>query len=297
MEFTGLKAIYYNKPDAEFKIWGIADQHLTNRAVDWKLIEEDRDSIFKDPYSFWVEVGDYADWHLPSHPYFDAEAFDPKIGVSSLTMYAAMVSGKIVDTYKRIAHKCLGFAYGNHDHNYFIRNNQMDVHEIICKELNVPNLRYSGWIIVYFVYDKDAPKIPKIISLTKPPEKHTAKLQIFVFHGKGAAATPGGRMNALRDITNIVDADLVITAHLHEQLAKPFTRIVPDITGQRARAKTTMSLITGTYLKNYQPDHTGYAEKKALPVTTLGAACARYIPAKKKMIVEIGADNVGESGS
>ena len=69
MEFTGLKAIYYNKPDAEFKIWGIADQHLTNRAVDWKLIEEDRDAIDKDPYSFWIEGGDYADWHLPSHPY------------------------------------------------------------------------------------------------------------------------------------------------------------------------------------------------------------------------------------
>jgi len=58
-----------------------------------------------------------------------------------------------------------------------------------------------------------------------------------------------------------------------------------------------MSLITGTYLRNYQPDHTSYGEKKAYPVTTLGATLARYKPADNHMIVEIHADNVGLKGN
>jgi hypothetical protein len=298
MEFTGCRIIHYRNPNAEFKIFAVADQHFTNRAVAWSVVHRDISLINDDPYAIWVEAGDYADWHLPSHPYFDAEAFDSDFPVNQLTKYAAYVSGVISDLYKPISSKCLGWAYGNHDHNYFIRHNQMDVHEAICDELNVPNMRYAGWMYVYFVQSNRAPIEPRMTLSFTPPQKFTSAIRIYVFHGKGAASTPGGKMNSLRDVVNTVaNADLVITAHLHEQLTKPFIRISPDGNCSNAVETTTMALITGTYLRNYQPDHTGYGEKKAYPVTTLGATVARYKPMGRTMVVETRADNVGVKGN
>lgn len=298
MEFTYCRIIRYRKRDAEFKIYAVADQHFTNRAVSWDVVHRDVKLIKDDPYAFWVEGGDYADWHLPSHPFFDAEAFDKNFPVNKLTKYAAYVSGIITDLYQPISNKCLGWAYGNHDHNYFIRHHQMDIHESICEKLNVPNLRYAGWMYVYFVQDDTAPLKPIVTYSMDAPKRYNAALRVYVFHGKGAAATPGGKINSLRDVVNtVVNADLVITAHLHEQLTKPFTRISPDSNCGKPQSITTMALITGTYLRNYQPDHTGYGEKKAYPVTTLGATVARYKPADNHMIVEIHADNVGLKGN
>ena len=298
MEFTNCRIIRYRKPDAEFRIYAVADQHFTNRAVSWDAVHEDIGLIKEDPYALWVEVGDYADWHLPTHPYFDAEAFDPRFPVNNLAKYAAYISQTIVDLYQPVASKCLGWAYGNHDHNYFIRHNQMDIHESICERLNIPNLRYAGWMYVYFVQDNKAPMNPQMEFSLHPPKKYNAVLRLYIFHGKGAASTPGGKMNSLRDVVNtVVNADLVITAHLHEQLVKPFTRISPDENCSEPKAQTTMAMITGTYLRNYQPDHTSYGEKKAYPVTTLGATVGRYIPSRHRMIVELAADNVGLKGN
>ena len=297
MEFTGCRIIKYKKKDAEFKIYAVADQHFTNCAVSWEQVHKDISKIKNDPYAIWIEVGDYADWHLPTHPYFDAEAFESNFPVSKLTQYAAHISNTITDLYEPIADKCLGWAYGNHDHNYFIRHNQMDVHEAICKKLAVPNLRYAGWMYVFFVEDEKATK-PIMAYSVHPPVEYKAAIRIYAFHGKGAAATPGGKINSLRDVVNtVVNADLVVTAHLHEQLIKPFVRIAPDENCSEAKSVTTMSLITGTYLRNYQPDHTGYGEKKAYPVTTLGATVARYKPIDREMIVEIRAENVGIAGN
>jgi hypothetical protein len=297
VEFTGCRIVRYRKQDAEFKIFAVADQHFTNRAVSWDIVHQDIALIKNDPYALWIEVGDYADWHLPSHPYFDAEAFDSNFPVNQLTKYAAHISNIITDLYEPISSKCLGWAYGNHDHNYFIKHHQMDIHEAICEKMNVPNLRYAGWMYVYFVVDETVTK-PTVTFSLRPPKHFRAAIRIYAFHGKGAASTPGGKMNSLRDVVNtVVNADLIITAHLHEQLIKPFVRISPDENCSEAKSITTMSLITGTYLRNYQPDHTSYGEKKAYPVTTLGATISRYTPINNRMIVEIRADNVGIKGN
>jgi hypothetical protein len=296
MEFTGIRLIYYRNPDAEFKIYDIADQHFTNRAVSWDHIHRDIDLIQRDPYSLWFEGGDFADWHLPSHPYFDAEAFDGDFKVSDLAKYASHVVGKIIDLYQPISNKCLGWCYGNHDHNYMTRSNQMGIQDSICDALNVQNMRYSGWCHMYFIPARNMNRPVKIVQSWEPPEHYRSFIRVFVHHGKGAAASVGGKMNSLRDVVNVVDADLVMTSHLHTQLAMPFVKISANENCTEPVAKTTMGLITGTYLRNYQPNHTGYGEKKAYAATTLGATRARYIPSERLMIVEQRADNVGIKG-
>lgn len=297
MEFTGIRNIYYGKPDAEFKIYDVADMHFTNIAVSWDHIHRDIDLIARDPYSLWVCGGDWADWHLPSHPYFDAEAFSDDFTVRELAKYSAKVTGKIIELYKPIAPKCLGWCYGNHDHNYMTRANQMSIQDILCDELNVQSMRYSGWFYLYFIPTKGLRRPVKIVQTWEPPEYFKSCIRVFVHHGKGAAASVGGKMNSLRDVVSVVDADLVMTSHLHTQLAMPFVKITANENCSQPVAKTTMGLITGTYLRNYQPGHTGYGEKKAYAATTLGATRARYIPSEMTMIVEQRADNVGIRGN
>lgn len=296
MEFTGCRLIYYRKKGAEFKLYDVADQHFTNIGVAWDIVHRDIRLIKENPYALWVEGGDFADWHLPGHPYFDAEAFPENFSVRKLADYAGYVTGEIIDLYSPIAEKCLGWAYGNHDHNFFTRASQKGIQDRIVSELGVQNLRYSGWMKIFFIHETTLRSEVKVIQSSQAPKEYTACITTVVHHGKGAAASVGGKMNSLRDIVSIVDADLVMTSHLHEQLAKPFTRIMPNVNCTEAVAKTCMALITGTYLRNYQPNHTSYGEKKAYAPTTLGATCARYIPSERTMIVELRADNVGCEG-
>ena len=130
-----------------------------------------------------------------------------------------------------------------------------------------------------------------------PPKSFTARLRVFVHHGAGAANTAGGKINRLKALVDMVEADLVMMGHCHEQMAKAFLRLVPNTDCSEISQKVTMGLITGSYLRTYAPGFTGYGEIKAYAPTTIGATRARYLPRERVLTVENRADGVGLVGS
>ena len=295
MEASGCRIVQYGKEKAEFSIYDVADIHLLNRGCSKSHLVKDLKRIQDETYALFFEGGDYADWIFPGDKRFDGEAFDEDIRVIDLAKLGALVADMIIDYFRPIRRKCLGFLIGNHEFTAMSRNSQMFVHDEICKRLKVPNMRFSGFTDVYFCYQQGF-KGCRLTYSEQPPKKYTAKLRIFIHHGMGAANTAGGKINKLKALVDMVDADLVMMGHVHEQFAKAFLKLVPNHDCSDIGQKVTMGLITGSYLKTYAPGFTGYGEIKGYSATTLGATRARYIPSERILTVENRADNVGQKG-
>lgn len=296
MEAAGCRIVKYGREYAEFSIYDVADIHLLNRGVSLPHLIRDIERINDDTYSLFFEGGDYADWIFPGDKRFDAESFNEDIRVNDLAQLGAVVAEMIIRYFKPIKRKCLGFLIGNHEFTAMNRNSQMYVHDYICHKLNVPNMRFSGFTDIYFVYERGFKGGMKMTIADLPPTKYVARLRTFIHHGMGAANTAGGKINKLKALVDMVDADLVMMGHVHEQFAKAFLRLVPNEYCSEIGQKVTMGLITGSYLRTYAPGFTGYGEIKGYSATTLGATRARYIPCERILTVENRADNVGLKG-
>jgi len=293
MEATGTRIITYGNWDAVFRLWSIADLHRYAKGMALEQFYEDREEIRRDPYSFWVNIGDYCEWIVPGDKRFDPAAVDESIRLTDLTSFAAFCGKQIISDFQPIRKKGLGFGYGNHDYMYLSRNSEMVIHGEICRQLGLSNLGYSGWFDLYFVYIQGA----RVSVRTGPPPPHfVCKVRVLCYHGIGASATAGGKLNALKRIADMVEADLIITGHLHEEIAKKFVRLFPNDICDEVKSKTTIGLISSSYLRTYIPDCTTYGELKGYAPTSLGASCARIIPKKMRVSVEIAADNVGIRG-
>lgn len=297
MEASGVRIVTYGKEYAEFSIYDVADIHLLNRGVSKTHLMRDIERIDEDMYSLFFIGGDYADWIFPGDKRFDPMAFNEDMRVNDLSELGALVADMVIQYFKPIKRKCLGMLIGNHEFTAMNHNSQMFVHEYICNRLRVPNMRFSGFTDVYFVHEKGFKGGCKMSYSSLPPKKYTARLRVFIHHGMGAANTAGGKINKLKALVDMVDADLVMMGHVHEQFAKPFLKLVPNCDCSEIGQKVTMGLITGSYLKTYAPGFTGYGEIKGYSATTLGATRARYIPSERILTVENRADNVGIKGN
>jgi hypothetical protein len=298
MQPTGSRLILYGDKDAEFSLYDVADIHFGNRGCAKHVLERDMTRIAKDPYSFWVLGGDYCDFIDWNDARFDPECVDVDMTVNDMAELGAWLVRGVMKFLLPIKDSCLGAGIGNHEKKYMTGKAQADIHETVCKGLESPDLKYSGWFDLYFEHRPDFAgcqliKNPKLEQMRQPGQ---VRLRVLVHHGFSAAATSGGRMIALKKALDMVDdADLVMLGHLHEQIAKTNVRIGVDETCQTLRAKSSMGLITGTYLRTYSMNQTGYGEMRGYPPTTLGATRAVFIPAERVLTVENRADGIGMS--
>lgn len=275
----------------------MADQHLGNRGCVRSHLTRDIEAIRLSTYSYWIELGDYCDWISPTDPRFDPQCYPEDSHISDLSELSAYLSRMVIETFKPIRHKCLGFGLGNHEYQYMNRRNEMQVHGSICHAMKVPNMGYSGWVDLYFVYEQGF-RGSKVAVSTVIPKKFTARLRVFVHHGAGAAATAGGKVNRLKGFVDMsASADLICMGHLHEQFSKQFTRLTPNADCSEIESKVAMGMITGSYLKNYAPGYISYGERAGYQPTSLGATKAMYAPAIRRLVVENSADGVGLKGN
>ena len=296
MEASGSRIITYGRAGAEFSIYNVADIHWLNRGVSKTHLYRDIERIRIDPYALFFQGGDYADWIFPSDKRWDPAAFDEDVKVIDLNELGALVAKAIIKIFRPIRHKGLGFLIGNHEFKAMTQKSEMYIHDHICRELKIPNMRFSGWTDLYFVHQKGFKGGVKVTSSTIPPKKFTARLRCFIHHGMGAANTAGGKINKLKSLVDMTESDLVLCGHVHEQFAKAFLRLEPNQSCTEIGQKVTMGLITGSYLRTYAPGFTGYGEIKGYQPTTMGATRAKYIPSERILTVENRADGVGLKG-
>ncbi len=297
MEASGIRIIEYKDKDAEISLYDIADIHFLNRGCSKIHLQRDIERIKSDPLSYFFIGGDYADWIHWTDPRFDASAFDEELKIIDINRIGVKVVQWMTEYFAPIVDRCLGCLIGNHEQKYLTDKSQTFIHEQICDNLNAPNMGFSGIVDIYFVHNPKMKRASKMTISYSVPEKFKAKLRVFIHHGAGAANSTGGKINRLKAFVDMVEADLVMTGHLHDALSKPFLRLSTNELVTEITQKGIMGLITGSYLKTYAQGFTGYGEMRGYAPSTLGATRARFTPETGELITENRLDHIGTRGN
>ncbi|GAG31478.1 unnamed protein product, partial [marine sediment metagenome] len=207
MRVAGKRYITYSNTTKDFYIWCFADIHMNNRACAIEKCRRDIEKVRKDPYSFWVGGGDYAEYIS----YKDRERFDPEnmtddLKAKDLGKIGKISKEKVRKLFHPIRKKSLGLGIGNHEDKYMREQEQQDLHKELCEELGNKNLDlgYSALFDIVFIRVSNC-KIPKLYwkDPMKGGDRH--QFRFYIHHGAGAAATPAGKLNRLIKFMNYFD--------------------------------------------------------------------------------------------
>lgn len=134
--------------------------------------------------------------------------------------------------------KLLGIMPGNHEYRT-MKLVKLDPMYLVAKELGIPYLGWSG----YFKF---------VIG----DQVYTA----FCHHGSGGAATPGGRLNAVRKLRDIAEVDIYFMGHVHSKQTDTDNVYYVDTKDDTIKAKERHYIIGGSLLSYFG----SYAEMAAL---------------------------------
>jgi predicted phosphodiesterase len=160
--------------------------------------KRDRDSV-------WIHTGDLVDSERPSTRHMKklmyADRGEAWCQEDKRTL--DWLDKSIIPQYAPIADSCLGMLDGDH---FFVFNNGMTSTEYICRKLKIPYLgERSSFVNLTFA----------------SPGGKALQYVIHARHGKGAAPSHGGDVNALvKQEANWI-ADLHIGGHSHKENCHP----------------------------------------------------------------------------
>ena len=285
MEASGKRYILHPSRSDVFTIYNLADLHIGSAATAESHIARDVERIRVDPNAFWFGGGDYAEYISYKDRRADLRNYAPWLKVSDLSKLGVVLTRRVRDTLKPIAHKCLGLVFGNHEDSYAKEKEQTDLHGWLCTELGAVNMGYGGFVDVVFERNPRC-KVPRIAPKHATTNAKAA-FRFLLFHGAGGATTPGGKLNKLIQFMNQWEADIYMVGHVHDQKAQRQVTVGADASCTKLINHNKVGAISGAYLKTYAQGFTTYGEKKAYAPVPLGAVCVRIRPETREMKAEI----------
>ncbi|MFC1924284.1 hypothetical protein ACFLXA_02840 [Chloroflexota bacterium] len=262
-----------------FKLHPISDEHTgTKYCAEDTLIAKHKE-ILKDPYSFWIQIGDKVEAITPSDVRYEQKALADWIkDVDDIPNEQARhyceivrpsVEAKIKDT---DISKCLGSGWGNHE--WTVRKKcHNNVQKTICDSLKIEDLGYT--CIYHIIFRRE-----------NSTESHMFKGAFT--HGSGNAQTRGGKLNKLRKFMNQINADFYCYAHMHDIIieTKPILETNKD---GKIIAKEAPGAVTGCYYRTYTQDViSSYGEMRGYDPVPIGSPIFYLDPQHSEVTVSKG---------
>ena len=284
MQAAGARYIYHGSRTDSFRIWALADFHIGNAGCHTRLLREHIEEIRTDPFSYWVGIGDYADYIGYRDGRFDPECIAQDLRISDLGQLGRVLTDKVAETLDPIRDKCLGLGFGNHEAKYMKHEEQQDLHAYLCTTLGAPNLGYSFLMDVTFLRENVPSKFGTVYAAPPATPCPASAFRLYGHHGAGAAATPSGKTRRLQVFMESFDADAYAVGHVHGKHALTQTIIKADRACTDLRECDRIGAITGSYLLTYkQGAAAGYGEIKGYAPSPLGAMVIDYVPDKREL--------------
>ena len=290
MQAAGSRYIYHGSRSDKFKIWALADFHLGNTGCHTALLDRHIAEIKADPFSYWVGIGDYADYIGYRDGRFDPECIDGGILVSDLGRLGRVLTGKVAELLDPIRDKCLGLGFGNHEAKYMKQEEQQDLHGWLCSELGVPNLGYSFLMDVTFLRKNAPSKFGKVWAAPPKGGVDTSAFRLYGHHGAGASSTPSGKARRLQLFMEGFEADAYVIGHVHGKHVLTLTTVSANRGCTELKDTNRIGTITVSYLKSYQQGvAAGYGERAGYKPSPLGATIIEYSPVEHELTVQLSA--------
>ena len=261
------KIIPYKKANAEFKLYAIGDCHVGTIHCTEHDLKRKVQEIKASKNTFWIGMGDYAEFITPSDPRWDGGGIADWVDKEDIGYSQEQF---VINLFRPIKEKCIGMLTGNHEHSIFKHSHQ-NVQKHITDALGVPNLGYSSFVHLNFKRENSA-------------ERHLVKCCFT--HGNAGGSTEGWKLNALMRWMKQNDADIYGYAHVHDYIPKSFTRLGTNDKGIITN-KVSIGATTGSWFRTYtQGIHSSYGEMKCYPPNELCSAMYTINPSTGHLDVQ-----------
>ena len=109
---------------------------------------------------------------------------------------------------------------------------------------------------------------------------HTASIDIWAHHGKGAARLIGGSLNRVQQMAESAVADIYLMGHDHKKASAPGNRLFLSKSkdGVKMHHKKQLYVRTGSFLRGYGDGEVSYVADMALNPTDLGVVKIELTP-------------------
>jgi hypothetical protein len=260
------------KPGDVWRLYTLADVHLGNIGCAEEVFRRYVKRIRSDPRGLWIGIGDYIDAISYRDRRFDADALPLWIQPPDLAKLGARLFAYFAECVKPIIHKCVGLAFGNHEWQLMHDTDSQDRWTSLIESLGVRDLGIAA--LMDLVFDLG--------------DRHREKFRIGVHHGRGAAMTPGGKLNSMRQfaVETFPHCHIMISGHIHEALDTDVCGVDADDKCEHIVDCTRLAVSAGTFLRTYTQDHVGWGERKGFRPTSLGNTVIVIDPATRSLGTE-----------
>lgn len=189
-----------------FKIRTLTDTHQDAEGFRKEVFRAFVNEQRRDKKSVWIHTGDLCDSERPSTRHMKKIMYADRGEAWTQEDKRTLdwLDRSIIPQYAPISDSCLGMLDGDH---FFVFSNGMTSTEYICRKLKIPYLGERSSFVTLLFRPGDNPGGMQYV--------------IHARHGKGAAPSHGGDINALvRQEANWI-ADLHLGGHSHKENCHP----------------------------------------------------------------------------
>jgi len=153
------------------------------------------------------------------------------------------------------ANLIIGYLSGNHSQR-ITKATGIDISKIICRQLGITYLGYSGWTIA---------------------SVNGIRYSLYTTHGSGGSRYKHTKLKRVMDMAAWINSDIIALSHVHSVASEVIIKQEYDRTLNRIVERKQYVCLTGSYIawnKTYAEDH-GY------PPTKLGSPKAKLFSDNK----------------
>lgn len=228
----------------ELRIIPISDVHIGDKLTNYKLLKEALQTIKDTPNVYTILNGDLCNTALKNS----------KSDVYSDDLTPMEQILRLVEILEPIKDKILVIGTGNHE-DRISKETNIDVIRLVAKQLGIEDRYANSWWYLFLRFGEK-----------EQGRKAPMCYQITGYHGSGGGGRkPGGKINKLTEMSQVVVADLYIQGHHHQQIATKTSIFIPDYANNTLNKKEMHFLMTNSFL-----DYGGYGEKAGFTPQPIG---------------------------
>ncbi len=239
-----------------FHLYPLGDVHFGSANCATDLFDAVIREIRDDPDALWIGMGDMIEAIAPNDKRWQAGGIDEKVvNLASQDRIGDVYVEKMGDKLKPIAAKCVSYASGNHEQVFDTRY-YTNLSVRIMQEAGIPSDRYADWAA--------------LVRLSFEEGNHRNTLRVFHSHGWQAGRMDGAKVNEVSRLMSYIDADIYLQGHSHARFVIPRSRMMVNQSWTKVTEQKVYVAHTGSFLKTFEQDAAGYAERAGYPPVSLG---------------------------
>ena len=157
---------------------------------------------------------------------------------------------EVLDLLEPYRGSILGLLTGNHEERSF-KDSGLDPTRTMARVLRLPYLRYGAFVRLYV---------------------QGTGYTIYATHGSSGSATSSGKLNAVKRLSTIADADVYLMGHMHELLLDTTIRKYVNLRTKTIQDRRQHFVVTGGFL-TYEDS---YSEMKCYSPSKIGSPRLRF---------------------